>query len=342
MSNSLPLVCICVPTYNAQDTIKETLLSIVNQTYRNLRILVVDNASTDSTLNIVTQISDPRISIHRQPHNIGAEGNFNSCIKLANGKYTAIYHADDIYEQSIIERQVEFLEHNLEVGAVFTQAYLINENNIRIGEISVPKPLISGSSIYQFSEIFKAVMQYSNFLICPSAMLRTDIYQVEIKTWRMELFNTSSDLDLWLRVLKNHSIGVIAERLINYRISRRQYSATLRARINRSDFFLVMDHYLAQDSIKKILTTSDYLHYQRLERTDQVLRAVNLYLIGDFRTSLLLSKNLLVMDDIKAAMTSRRGFITLVALSFLRIFVFINRPKIGQFILTKMKSVVGK
>jgi hypothetical protein len=158
----------------------------------------------------------------------------------------------------------------------------------------------------------------------------------------MDLFNSSSDLDLWLRVLKSHSVGIISERLINYRISTSQHSAKLRARTNRSDFFLVMDHYLAQESVKKLLSSIDYSHYQRLERTDQTLRAVNLYLIGDFKSSLLLTQNLPILDVIKAAVSNRRGLITLTALVFLRIFIIINQPKIGQYILTKMKSVVGK
>lgn len=337
-----PLVSICVPTYNVQKTIYDTLVSLINQTYINFIVLIVDNASTDKTLEIVSKFEDSRIHIYKSSENIGGEGNFNRCIELAKGKYTAIYHADDIYAPDIIELQVAYLETHLSAGAIFTQANLIDENGVNIGNISLPKKIKNNENTYEFFQIFKAIMRHSNFLVCPSAMLRTNIYQNEIKKFRGELFNTSSDLDVWFRVLQNHSIGILPERLINYRISKSQHSAKLRARITKSDFFLVMEYYLAKEKVKTRLVASDYLYYARVERTDRILRAVNFYLQGDFQSAILLNKNLPILDTITAAMTSRKGFITMLASVFLRVFMFINKPKIGQFLLTRMKQVVGK
>lgn len=110
MSNASPLACICVPTYNAAGTIRETLESILSQTYSNLVVHISDNASTDDTLKIIESMADHRVAIHRHDVNVGGEGNFNRCIQMAEGKYTAIFHADDIYEPEMVERQVEFLE----------------------------------------------------------------------------------------------------------------------------------------------------------------------------------------------------------------------------------------
>lgn len=110
MNDQVPLVCICVPTYNAAITIRETLHSILSQTYKNLVIHISDNSSTDTTLKIVESMDDPRLRIHRQQKNIGAEGNFENCIRLGEGKYTAIFHADDIYEPEMVAKEVAFLE----------------------------------------------------------------------------------------------------------------------------------------------------------------------------------------------------------------------------------------
>lgn len=237
MSDGSPLVCICIPTYNAEKTIRETVASIVNQRYSNLIILVVDNASTDGTLAVVEIFSDPRISIHRNEVNVGGEANFNRCILLAKGKYTAIYHADDVYEPHMVERQVTFLEANPDAGAVFTEASLIDDNGKIIGNLGLPQKLVAAGHLYDFKTIFKSVLQYSNFLICPSAMVRTEVYQQDIKSWQGEAFKTSADLDVWFRILQHHAIGVLSERLIRYRISLNQCSANLRARTVRSDFF---------------------------------------------------------------------------------------------------------
>ena len=200
MSDKPPLVCICVPTYNAASTVRETLESILAQTYANLVVHVSDNASTDDTLKVIESISDQRITIHRQKENIGGEGNFNRCIQLATGKYTAIFHADDVYEPNMVAKQVAFLEANAKVGAVFTEASLIDDSGKMIGALGLPQGLVSVDCLYDFKTIFKFVLQYSNFLICPSAMARTEVYQQDIRSWRGEIFGTSADLDVWFRI----------------------------------------------------------------------------------------------------------------------------------------------
>ena len=99
MSTNPPLVCICVPCYNSEATIGATLESLVSQTYRNIKIVVVDNASTDRTCGIVGgfMARDERVELRANGENIGAEGNFTRCLQEASGEYTAIFHADDVY-----------------------------------------------------------------------------------------------------------------------------------------------------------------------------------------------------------------------------------------------------
>ncbi|MFZ4077412.1 MAG: glycosyltransferase family 2 protein, partial [Legionellaceae bacterium] len=87
----MPCVCICIPTYNAELTIKETLLSLVNQSYPHLLIKVIDNASTDETLACARSIDDERIQVIEHALNVGGEGNFNRCIAYAEGDFTGIF-----------------------------------------------------------------------------------------------------------------------------------------------------------------------------------------------------------------------------------------------------------
>ena len=342
MNNGSPLVCICIPTYNAEKTIRETLVSVVNQHYSNLIILVVDNASLDDTLTIVETFADPRISIHRNEVNVGGEGNFNRCIQLARGKYTAIYHADDVYEPEMVARQVAFLEANPDAGAVFTEASLIDDNGKIIGNLVLPKKLVVACQLYDFKTIFKSILKYSNFLICPSAMVRTEVYQKDIKGWKAETFKTSADLDVWLRILQHYTIGILSSRLICYRISLNQYSANLRARTSRSDFFRVMDHYLAQVNVQALLSSKDWRNYARLERTDRIVRALNLYLLGHEQDARVLCEGTMSMDALRAAISDSRGLITLVAGTSLRLFIFLNLSVIGKPLFARMKRLAGK
>ncbi|MDP3372034.1 MAG: glycosyltransferase family A protein [Candidatus Paracaedibacteraceae bacterium] len=339
---NVPLVCICVPTYNAAGTVRETLVSILAQSYPNLVVHVSDNASTDDTLQVIESIADPRVTIHRHEENIGGEGNFNRCIQLAEGKYTAIFHADDVYEPDMVAKQVAFLEAHPTAGAVFTEASTIDEYGNKIGEIRLPQHIESMNGLYDFATMFKAVLRHSNFFICPSVMVRTQIYQQEIKCWRGELFNTSADLDLWLRILQHHSIGYLAERLIRYRISRNQWSAKIRMGTERADFFLVTDYYLAQVPIRNLLDVEAFQNYRWLERRDRAMRAVNLMLMDRSSQASELLHDIISMDALRAATRTKRGLLVLLIGLYVMLASSMGLSKVGKLPLRYMKQVTGK
>ena len=91
-----PKVTIAIPTYNrADDYLKQTLKSALNQTYENIEIIVSDNCSTDNTEAVVNSFNDSRIRYFRQQENIGANNNFNFCLKQAKGEYFLLLLDDD-------------------------------------------------------------------------------------------------------------------------------------------------------------------------------------------------------------------------------------------------------
>lgn len=337
-----PLVSICVPTYNAANTVRETLVSILTQTYPNLVVHISDNASIDDTIKVIEALVDPRIIIHRNETNIGGEGNFNRCIQLAEGEYTAIFHADDIYEPDMVSTQVAFLRDHQEVGAVFTEASVIDDAGSFCGNLKLPEDLDSPTCSYGFKTIFKAVLKHSNFLICPSVMARTCVYQQEIKGWRGDLFGSSADLDVWLRVAQQHKIAVIPMPLMRYRVGAGQFSANVRLQTGRADFFRVTDFYLAQNDVRSLLDGGDLQHYAWLERRDRVMRAVNLFLTGMVGEAGGLLKDIYSWDTFKAAMQSKRGLGVLAAGVYMRLLLLLKLNKLGQSSLGLMKRVMKK
>lgn len=338
----MPLVSICIPTYNAALTIGETLASILAQTYVNLVVHISDNASTDDTLKIVESVADARMHIHRHVENIGGEGNFNRCIQLAEGKYTAIFHADDVYEAGMVERQVAFLEAHPEAGAVFTEASLIDEVGNRIGEIRLPQGIASQNGLYDFSTMFKAVLRHSNFFICPSVMVRTQLYQQEIKCWRGELFKSSADLDLWLRILQQHPVGYLQERLMRYRISGNQFSSRVRMGTERADFFLVIDYYLEQEPIRVLLASDDLRNYRWLERRDRVMRATNLFITCHPKQANELLNDIFSRDAISSALLTKRGMFVFAMGGYTRLLAALRWNKVGKVSLKYIKRRIGK
>lgn len=339
---SMPLVSICIPAFNAGNTIRETIESLLAQSYPNFELHVSDNASTDNTIEIVSGFNDPRISIHRHEINLGGEENFNICLHLARGKYTAVFHADDIYERTMLETQVNFLEHNLTAGAVFTQANLINDSGVKVGEIRLPSSLRSSTNLYDFNNIFKALLKDSNFLICPSAMVRTQIYQKEMKAWRWALFESSADLDMWLRIAQGHQIGIMPMALMRVRISNEQWSAKVRLQPSRADFFKVVDYYLSQRNVSTSLGISDLRNYLRLGRRDDVMRSVNLFLLGDLQKSKQLLSSFYSTDTLAAALQHKRNFQVLLLGGYLYFLHFFKLRQFGQQTLKFMKRTLRK
>ncbi len=336
------MVCIFIPTYNAEKTLARTLDSVLRQTYECVAIHVVDNASNDDTLAVARSFTDPRLTVYQSPENIGAEGNFNRCIALSKGKYTAIYHADDLYEPTIVEKQILFLEAHPTAGAVFTEARLIDEDDALVGAINQPAELAASSELHDFMAVFKAVLQHSNFLICPSVMARTELYQKQIKSWRGEMFRTSADLDVWLRMLQHGPIGLIPEPLMRYRISSTQGSASARLDTRRADFFSVIDHYLAMEDVRSGLTEADMENYARLEQRDKAMRAANAFLQDQQQAARQLCSEVLSWHCFGDALKSKRGSLVFMLVIYVRVALLTGLHTPAKALLMRLKQAINK
>ena len=159
-------VDVFIPCYNNEKTLSKTLDSLLNQSFKDMRITIVNNASTDKSLEVAEsyQKRTPHIKIFSNPTNLGGEGNFNKCIELAEGKYTAIFHADDTYDKDIISKQVEALESHPELSVVLTQARMMNLQGKIVGQRFLPKECRSTDiSFLDFDSLFCLILKYGNF-----------------------------------------------------------------------------------------------------------------------------------------------------------------------------------
>ena len=104
-----PLVTVFIPVYNCEKYIKESLESIINQTYENLDILIIDDGSTDNTVNLIKQYKDTRIRLLRNDKNRGIPYTRSRGLEECRGEYLALMDADDISLSERIKKQVNFL-----------------------------------------------------------------------------------------------------------------------------------------------------------------------------------------------------------------------------------------
>jgi glycosyltransferase involved in cell wall biosynthesis len=337
-----PLVCICIPTYNSASTIKEMLTSVLSQTYENLIVHVLDNASTDETIKIIKNFDDFRLRIHAHDQNIGAEGNFNRCIQCAEGDYTAIFHADDIYDLTMIERQIECFEMHSNFGVVFTAANKINSEGISSGLIGLSPGSNAKINVYDFETLFKIILKKGNFIITPSAMVRTKIYKDEIIEWRGNLFKSSADLDVWLRISKRHSVAFIVEPLMRYRVDQKQFSNSVRNRTSRADIFLVIDYYLRSPEINELLTEADQINLHQLIVNDRLWRAINNFSKNELTVSKMLIKEAFRLESFRGIFMSPRGLVMFITCIVLYAMIIMRLKRLGSEAIRILRDFLNK
>lgn len=240
-------VVIAIPARNSAATIRPTLDSALAQTYRELRIVVVDNASEDDTAAITREYSarDSRVELKTFSDLVSAEENFNRCLALAEGALVAILHADDVYEPEMIAEQVAFLDRHPECAIVFTHANTIDSKGTVTGERFFPRELRGTNVILNFEDLRSLVVKYGNFITCPSALMRSHVVGFELRGWNGKDFGSSADLDLWLRVAQRAAVGFISKPLMRYRISEHSFSVALqKVRTVRHPMFKVIESHL--------------------------------------------------------------------------------------------------
>ena len=146
--NTTPLVSIGIPTYNrANSYLKHALRSAVNQTYKNIEIIVSDNCSPDNTEAVVKEFNDPRIRYYKQKENIGSLNNSNFCLEQSQGTYFLMLFDDDLIDNDFVSTCMDAVKCHSEPGIILTGAREIDsEGNVLSGTHNT----ISGYSTADF------------------------------------------------------------------------------------------------------------------------------------------------------------------------------------------------
>ncbi len=225
---NMPLVSICVPTWNSASYLRESLDSILAQDYPNFEVIVSDNASDDDTQAILKEYEQAgHIRLNLNQKNIGAGANFNLLVGLAKGEYVAIYHSDDIYDPGIVSTSVAFLQSHPDVGLVGTMARVIDSDGMFKYDYRLPDRLIRiGRTIYDFDEAMLGTTLLAGdriFLVTPSVMVRRAAYD-EFGMFDQPTYAAAVDYEMWLRIAARYRIAVIDKPMMRYRIHEKQGS----------------------------------------------------------------------------------------------------------------------
>lgn len=149
-----------MPAWNTADFIRESIDSVLAQTYENWELIIVDDCSTDNTDEIVTSYNDERIKYFKNERNIGAALTRNRALREAQGEWVAFLDSDDLWVPKKIEYQIRFMKEN-DYKLSFTEYQKIDENSKKIG-VSVSGPSkVNKRKIYSYDYIGQLTMMYS-------------------------------------------------------------------------------------------------------------------------------------------------------------------------------------
>lgn len=206
------LISIITPSFNSENYLEETIKSVINQTYLNWELIIIDDCSVDKSVEIVEKYCaiDKRIKFIKNKFNCGAAITRNNGLEIAKGRFIAFCDCDDIWFENKLEYQINFmLEKSIPIS--FTSYQLINENGESLNKV------INAIDRITYLEYLK-----NTIIGMSTSMIDTSL----VKEFRFENIRTRQDTMLWITLLKRGHVAYgIKEVLVKYTVRSNSISA---------------------------------------------------------------------------------------------------------------------
>jgi glycosyltransferase involved in cell wall biosynthesis len=209
-----PLISVIMPVYNGGPFLQSAIQSILDQTYQNFELLIIDDCSKDNSPEVVRSFKDPRIHFVQNTKNLGLAGNRNKALGLAKGEFIAIMDNDDLSHPRRLELQLEAFLQDPTLSLCGSWAEVINDDNEVLAQWKFPTDSLALKAQFyiQFPVVHtSAMMRFAHLKELPY------FYDLKLE-W-------AEDYDLLFRMTHNHNIRMIPENLVQYRVHQHNNSA---------------------------------------------------------------------------------------------------------------------
>jgi teichuronic acid biosynthesis glycosyltransferase TuaG len=196
------LISIIIPVYNAEKFINETINTVLNQSYDNWELLLVNDCSTDNSIEIIKKCNDKRIKLINNDKNSGAAITRNNGIKNSNGRYICFLDADDLWEKDKLEKQINFMKQN-DCAFSFTVYEFANFNGIPNG-----KKVFVPSKISYRQALKNTTIWTSTVMFDMNKLTKEDIYMPNVRR--------GQDTATWWKVLKKIDYAYGLNEILSY------------------------------------------------------------------------------------------------------------------------------
>lgn len=217
-----PTVSVCIPVYNGERFLAETIRSVLDQTFRDFELVLLENASTDASLDVMRSFGDPRIRIERNRTTLHQPDNWNRVTELCRAPLIKLVCADDLMHPRCLELQVGPMEADAGLAVVAARQHLIDERS----RVLAPGRSLSGLlGVRTAVEVARGVVRHgANPVGGPNAVLFRRGHFLAVGGWRAD-HTLVMDLDLWMRLLECGEFLGLPETLSAFRIRRGSVSA---------------------------------------------------------------------------------------------------------------------
>ncbi|MGI5096402.1 glycosyltransferase [Treponema socranskii] len=250
-----PLVTVLLPVYNRPAVIK-TIGSILQQTYTKFELLIIDNASTDNTVEEIKKINDKRIKLVVNEKNRGQTYSLNKGLELATGKYIARIDSDDIALPTRLEKQVAFLENNPDYGLCGCWVQYINDDDQLTITMKTPTT----------DKGLRLLQNVTCGMYHPASMFRTEIILKNHIAYESDI-KMAEDYALWGKIMQFSKALNLPEVLLYYRRGNSNDSEKYRETMARESF--IVREMICRNQIDDSTTLSQMLNVIGIEKKEK-------------------------------------------------------------------------
>ena len=214
--NMVPKISLIMSVYNGEDYIAEAIDSVLNQSFTDWELIVINDCSTDKTAEILSkyELLDKRVKVHTNEVNLRLPSSLNKALSLAEGKYIARMDADDICLPDRLSKQYDFMEKNQDVALSSCRFMTLKNGVISSG----------GCGGRSDAESIKALLLVTNPILHPGIIAKAEVIK---QLGYDKNFTCTEDMELWTRfVLAGYKIEILSEYLMIYRLHDKQITGT--------------------------------------------------------------------------------------------------------------------
>ena len=232
---STPTVSVILAVYNGQEFLAESIRSVLEQPYNDFEFIIINDCSTDSTLEIIESFRDPRIFVFTNEKNLGQASSLNIGIERARGRYLARIDADDLFLPGKLEKQVAYLESHPDVAVLGTGAVVLDD----AGQVRG----VMGAMLEPWEIEFR--MFFESPMIHVSVMMKRDII-LSLGGYNPQ-YTIAADYHLWSRLLmEGKRLANIPDILTAYRVMETTYGVTVGRMTLKDEIPKITQRYLTE------------------------------------------------------------------------------------------------